>query len=90
MKSYGIYFPGFKNIDISRDVTIEEDSAYNKSRKRAAEDHEKKEAPRIHDTTMNEETREEDKEFEESQEPIDQPQEKNPHKRKPAWAQEAI
>ena len=28
-----IYFPGFKNIDISRDMTFNEDSAYNKSRK---------------------------------------------------------
>ena len=42
------------------------------------------------DTTMNEETQEEDIEFEEPQEPIDPPQEKNPHKRKPAWVQELI
>ena len=33
-KAYRIYFPGFKKIDISRDVTFDEDSAYNKSRKR--------------------------------------------------------
>ena len=26
-KDYRIYFPGFKNIDISRDVTFDEDSA---------------------------------------------------------------
>ena len=39
---------------------------------------------------MNEENQEEDQEFEESQEPIDPPQEKNPHKRKPAWVREAI
>ena len=64
--------------------------AYNKYRKRPAKDLEELEAPRIHDTTMNEETQEEDQEFEECQEPIDQPQEKNPHKRKLAWAQEAI
>ena len=48
------------------------------------------EAPRIHDTTMNEETQEEDREFEEPQEPVDPPQEKNPHKRKPTWVREAI
>ena len=34
LKAYRIYFLGFKNIDISRDVTFGEDSAYNKSRKR--------------------------------------------------------
>ena len=53
-KDYKIYFPGFKKIDISRDVTFDKESAYNKSRKRPAEDPEESEAPRIHDTTMNE------------------------------------
>ena len=49
-KAYRIYFPGFKKIDISRDVTFDEDSAYNKSRKRPAEEPEEAEAevPRIH------------------------------------------
>ena len=37
LKVYRIYFQGFKKIDISRDVTFDEDSAYNKSRKRPAE-----------------------------------------------------
>ena len=54
-KAYRIYFPGFKKINISRDVTFGEESAYNKSRKRLAEDPKEIEAPRIHDTTMNEE-----------------------------------
>ena len=31
-KAYRIYFPGFKTINISRDVTFDEDSAYNKSK----------------------------------------------------------
>ena len=62
-KAYRIYFPGFKKIDISGDVKFDEDSAYNKSRKRPAEEPE--EAPIIHDTTTNEETQEEDQEFEE-------------------------
>ena len=35
-KAYIIYFPGFKKINISRDVTFDEDLAYNKSRKRPA------------------------------------------------------
>ena len=60
-KAYRIYFPGYKKIDISRDVTFDEDTAYNKSRKRPAEEPEETEAevPKIHDTTMNEEAQEE-------------------------------
>ena len=53
-KDYRIYFLGYKNIDISMDVTFDEDIAYNKSIKRPAEELEEAEAPRIHDTTMNE------------------------------------
>ena len=53
-KAYRIYFPGYKKIDISRDVTFDEDIAYNKSRKRPAQEPEEAKAPRIHDTTMNE------------------------------------
>ena len=53
-KACRIYFPGFKKIDISRDVTFNEDSVYNKSRTRPTEDPEETEAPRIHDTNMNE------------------------------------
>ena len=90
LKAYRIYFPGFKKIDISRDVNFDEDSTYNKSRKRPAEEPEEIEAPRIHDTTMNEEIQEEDRELEETQEHVDPPQEKNLHKRKPAWIEEAI
>ena len=55
-KAYRIYFPWFKKIDISRDVKFDEDSAYNKSRKKPIEEPEEAEAARIHDTTMNEET----------------------------------
>ena len=31
LKAYKIYFPGYKNIDISKDVTFDEGTAYNKS-----------------------------------------------------------
>ena len=56
LKAYRIYFPRYKKIDISRDVTFDEETAYNKSTKRPTEEPEeaKAEAPRIHDTTMNE------------------------------------
>ena len=37
-KDYRIYFLGFKKIDISRDITLDEDSTYNKSKKRPVED----------------------------------------------------
>ena len=62
LKAYRIYFPGYKKIDISRDVTFDEDTAYNKSRKRPVEETkgtEETKVPRIHDTTMNEEDQEE-------------------------------
>ena len=44
-KDYRIYFPGYKKIDIIRDVTFDEDIAYNKSRKRPIEEPEEEEAP---------------------------------------------
>ena len=73
-------------------MTFDEDIAYKKSRKIPAEEPEEEEteAPRIHDTTMNEEAQEEDQESEEPQEPVDPPLEKNPHKRKPTWVHELI
>ena len=74
----------------SRDVTFDEDSTYNKSRKRIIEDPKETEAPRIQDTTMNYITQEEDREIEEPQEPVDPPQEKNPHRKKPTSVREAI
>ena len=60
LKAYRIYFPGFKKMDISRDVTFDEDSTYNKSKKRPAEEPEEIEVPKNHDTTMNDATQEED------------------------------
>ena len=85
-KAYRIYFPRFKNIDINRDVTFDEDTTYKKYRNKPAEESKEVKAPRVHDTTMNED----DQEFEEPQRPIDPPLEKNPHKRKPAWVRELI
>ena len=89
-KAYKIYFLGYKNINISKDVTFDEDTGYKKSRKRPVEDTEEAKPPRIHETTMNKEIQEEDQELEEPQEPVDPPQEKNPHKRKPAWVRKII
>ena len=72
-KGYRIYFTGFKKINISRDVTFDEDSSYIKSKKRLVEEPEETRAPIIHDTTMNEAIQEEDREFEEPQRPVDPP-----------------
>ena len=44
-KAYRIYFPGFKKIDISKDVTFDEDSAYNKSRKKPVKNLKKQKLP---------------------------------------------
>ena len=73
-------------------MTFDEDTTYNKYRKILAEEPEEAEAeaPRIHDITMNEEAQEEDRYFEQPQRPVDPPQEKNPHKRKPTWVRELI
>ena len=46
-EAYRIYFPGFKKIDINRDVTFDEDTTYNKSKKRPTEEPKESEAPRI-------------------------------------------
>ena len=69
-------------------MTFDEYIAYDKSRKRPAEEPEEVEVevPKIHDITMNEE----DRDFEEPQRPIDPPLEKNPHKKKPASVRELI
>ena len=69
-KAYRIYFLRFKKIDISRDITFDEESAYIKSRKTPTENPKETEVPRFQDTTMNDATQEEDQEIEEPQEPI--------------------
>ena len=44
-KAYRIYFPGSKNIDISRDATFDEDLSYIKSKKKLAEEPEEEKYP---------------------------------------------
>ena len=46
-KAYIIYFPGFKKIDINRDVTFDEYSAYFKSRRTPIQEFEEPEETRI-------------------------------------------
>ena len=47
LKAYRIYFPGFNNINITRDVQFDEELAYNKSKKRPNVELAKTEEPRI-------------------------------------------
>ena len=44
-KSYRIYIPGYRQIELSRDVTFDEDTTFRKSRKNR-EDEEEHESPR--------------------------------------------
>ena len=46
-KAYRIYFPGFKKIDISRDVNFDEDSTYFKSRSNPNQEVEEPEEMRV-------------------------------------------
>jgi hypothetical protein len=52
LKAYRVYIPGHKQVEISRDVTFDEDAAFNNSRKcRTDEDHDEElVAPRVADT----------------------------------------
>ena len=50
LKDYRIYFPGFKKIEISRDVTFDEDSTYSRSKKLCIEEVEEPETTRVRDT----------------------------------------
>ena len=47
LKAYKIYFPGYKMIEIRRDVAFDEDSTHNKSRKLHIDDIEEPKVPRI-------------------------------------------
>ena len=60
-KAYIIYFPGFKKMNINRDVTFDEDPSYIKSRKKPTKEPEETREPIIHDTIMNKEIQEEDR-----------------------------
>ena len=51
-KAYQIYFLGFKKIDISRDVTFDEDSTYSKFRKLPIEEVEEPEGTRVQGTKI--------------------------------------
>jgi hypothetical protein len=98
-KAFRIYIPGHRHIEISRDVTFDEEAALKKSRRCQLEEVCEKEPvnPRTTEFVREEPVREvvaspdeetlEDHDTVEVQEP---PQMTFSHKRKPAWARELI
>ena len=49
-KSYRIYIPGYRQIELSRYVTFDEDTTFRKSKKKK-EDEEEHETPRVEEGT---------------------------------------
>jgi hypothetical protein len=93
-KAFIIYIPGYHHIEISRDVTFDEDATLKRSRKCQLEEvyEEEPVAPRVaelvKEVTVNPDDEiPEDHDMIESQEP---PQMTISHKRKPAWERELI
>ena len=87
-KAFRVYIPGFKQIETSRDVTFDEDTAFSRSRSNHVEEvlDKEPEAPRATVKDV-EEYGPEDHDMTEPQRPVDPPKEVS-HKRKPAWARE--
>jgi hypothetical protein len=93
-KAFKIYIPGYHHIEISRDVTFDEDATLKKSRRCKLEEVYEEEpiAARVAEpvrevTIFPDEEIPEDHDMIESQEP---PQMTISHKRKPSWARELI
>jgi hypothetical protein len=93
-KAFRIYIPGHHHIEISRDVTFDEDATLKKSRRYQLEEVHEEEpvAPRVAEPVREvvaspDEEILEDHDIVEFQEP---PQMTISHKRKPAWARELI
>ena len=86
-KAYRIYFPGFKKIDINRDVTFDEDSTYFRYRRTPILEVEEPKYMRVKGMEIGEVIPEdhEDHDMTGSQEMAETFLEKDSHKRKPAW-----
>lgn len=90
-KTYKIYVPCFKKIAISRDVTFDEDAAFNKSKKNASEEvqDEEPKAPRGSKPEAEKFVPKDHDELE-PQKPKDPPKEVFTSKRRLAWARELM
>jgi hypothetical protein len=89
LKAYRIYIPGQRQIEISPDVTSNEDEAFRRSREsHKDEDQEEQEAPRdavMEDSTPKEPISEVQNEMVESKRPIDPPREAAITRKRQAW-----
>ena len=93
-KAYQIYIPRYRQIELSRDVTFDEDPAFRKSRK-DKEDEEEHETPKTFEGPKEVRVEEEDQipeehDMTEPQLPEYLPNELNSRKRKPTWDREVI
>ena len=89
-RKHRVYILGFRQIETSRDVTFDEDTAFSRSRPNRAEEvhDEEPKAPRATSKDA-EEHDPEDHDMTEPQRPKDPPKEVS-NKRRPAWARELI
>ena len=92
LKSYQIYFPGFKKININRDVNFDEDSTYFRFRRTPIQEVEEPKEIRGRDMEIEESIpkNHEDHNMIEPQEKVETFLDKDSHKRKLAWARELI
>jgi hypothetical protein len=92
-KAYKIYIPGQKFIEVSKDVTFHEETAFRQAKELPC-DSEEQEAPPLDpsDSPLLDEQREETSEFpmDPSRDTIEFPMEIPPTKRKPAWCREIL
>ena len=91
LNAYLIYFPWFNNIDISRDVTFDEYSAYFRSRT-PNQEFKEPEDTRALDMEIGEAIQEDhgDQDMAEPKESVEIIIEKDSHKRNPTWARDLI
>jgi hypothetical protein len=89
LKAYRIYIPGHRQIEISRDVTFDEDEAFRKSREyHMDEDKEELEAPRdavMVDSTLEKHILEDQIVIVEPERPVDPPREATVTRKRPTW-----
>ena len=90
-KAYRIHVPGFKKIEINRDVIFDEDVAFCKSKKNSSEEIQDEEPKALRWLELEaEEIVREDHDEMEPQRPEDPPKEVTLYKRRPAWAHELL
>ena len=90
-KAYRVYVPGYKMIDISKDVIFDEDAAFYKSKRNHVDEvHDEEPTASTIPYTEEEELVPENHDMMEPQKPVDSPTEVITYQRKPGWAHELI